>query len=149
MLFFARGQLIEAQRNAPAARSDFEWVVIDYHLFSITHLLDFLCSRDGGLIRARLKPHGLEHLLSLVEDVLGRPVGDSTVRQLIEGFRDRLMTHPHAALTMDLRAVRDTASLEALFERELLALLDRIHDLGTQISDALDKGKSGQGGSLF
>lgn len=58
MLFFGRGQLAEAQRTTPPARSDLEWLVIDYHLFAITHLLDYLCSRDGGLIRARLKPHG-------------------------------------------------------------------------------------------
>jgi hypothetical protein len=75
MLFFGRGQLVEAQRTTPAARSDIEWVIIDYHLFAITHLLDYLCSRDGGLVRARLKPHGLEHLLSPVDEALGKHVG--------------------------------------------------------------------------
>ncbi len=118
-------------------RSDLEWVVIDYHLFAVTHLLNYLCSRDGGLIRARLRPHGLESLLSPVDEVLGRRVGDSTVRQLIEGFRDRLMAHPHARLTPELRAVREDAGLEAAFEAELLALLDRLHDVGTEVGRRL------------
>lgn len=137
MLFFGRGQLAEAQRATPAACSDLEWLVIDYHLFAITHLLDYLCSRDGGLIRARLKPHGLEHLLFPVDEALGKQVGGLTVRQLIEGFRDKLMAHPHAQLTGELRAVREEASLEAAFEGELLVLLDRLHDVGSQVSSAL------------
>jgi hypothetical protein len=138
MLFFGRGRLAEAHRNPSAARSDLEWVVIDYHVFAITHLLDYLCLRDGGLIHARLKVYGLEHLLSPVEEVLERRVGGSTVRQLIEGFRDKLMAHPHARLTADLRAVRENATLEAAFEAELLVLLDRLHDVGGEVSRALE-----------
>ena len=137
MLFFGRGRLVEAQRNPPEARSDVEWVVIDYNVFAITHLLDYLCLRDGGLIRARLKPHGMEQLLSAVDDVLGRQVGSSTVRQLIEGFRDKLMAHPYAQLTGELKAVREHADLEAAFEGELLVLLDQLHDVGTKVSEAL------------
>jgi hypothetical protein len=137
MLFFGRGKLAEAQRNPPSRRSDIEWVIIDYHVFAITHLLNYLCSRDGGLIRARLKPYGLEGLLSPVDEILGKQVAGLTVRQLIEGFRDRLMSHPHAQLTPELRAVREEANLEAAFEAELLALLDRLHDVGTAVSEAL------------
>src|SRR5262249_38894165 len=137
MLFFGRGKLVEAQANPPSTRSDPEWAVIDYHLFAITHLLNYLCSRDGGLIRARLSPHGMEALLSPVDEVLGREVAGSTVRQLVEGFRDRMMAHPHARLTPELRAVREEPDLQAAFEAELLVLLERLHDVGSEVGRRL------------
>ena len=65
-----------------------------YNYVAVFYLLDKkLGDAHGGAIYKALKPHGLDHHLTPIADILARPIGSTTFGEIVRVFRNKMIVH--------------------------------------------------------
>ena len=65
--------------------------------------------RRQGVFHRTLDPMGHSDLLNEIDDILGSPLGKTTLRQFIRSKRNKLATHGNVAFSSQPHEVRDVS----------------------------------------